>query len=180
MHHVAAPRVWKLPDLWTHENAPTGLCKTADGFAQLPHASSSSPSQTNDERPEPLRFIGQRPTDSAEEALNQACALPGAGAPGRASRDRRAASSSDCCWMAVATPCPCCGPRRSVRRISISSVPCSRAIRPPSLFRVDIRQQDAPSSGRMSTQAGRLVQPPQALQMGRCRKRRGRYTLHVR
>jgi hypothetical protein len=49
------------------KSAPTGLCKTADGFAQLPHASSSYLEKNG--RAEPLRIVDQRPTDSAEEAI---------------------------------------------------------------------------------------------------------------
>lgn len=39
------------------ENAPTGLCKTADGFAQLPHASSSRPFQKNEEDQNPSESL---------------------------------------------------------------------------------------------------------------------------
>jgi hypothetical protein len=39
------------------ENAPTGLCKTADGFAQLPHASSLFLSQKNDEDRNPSESL---------------------------------------------------------------------------------------------------------------------------
>jgi hypothetical protein len=39
------------------ENAPTGLCQTADGFAQLPHASLSGPSETNDEDQNPSESL---------------------------------------------------------------------------------------------------------------------------
>jgi hypothetical protein len=50
------------------ENAPTGLCKTADGFARLPHASSSCPVRSTTKTRTP-RIIDQRPTDSAKEAI---------------------------------------------------------------------------------------------------------------
>ena len=42
------------------ENAPTGLCKTADGFAQLPHASSRSLSDKH-QRPKPLTLLVSDP-----------------------------------------------------------------------------------------------------------------------
>ena len=56
---------------------------------------------------------------------------------------------------ARAMPCPCCGPKISVRRISRSSVPCRWALYSRSvLFRIDIRPEYAYASGRMSTTRG--------------------------
>jgi hypothetical protein len=42
------------------KNAPTGLCKTADGFAQLPHASSSCPFRRTT-NPNPLESLATDP-----------------------------------------------------------------------------------------------------------------------
>ncbi len=50
------------------QNAPTGLCKTADGFAQLPQRLIAIPSGRTKTQNRPESF-SHRPTDSAEEAF---------------------------------------------------------------------------------------------------------------
>jgi len=64
----AAPRVWKLPDLWTPRRRPQ-VCaqpQTVSHSSHTPHRSLSE--ETKHTRT--LRIIGHRPTDSAEEANN--------------------------------------------------------------------------------------------------------------
>src|SRR5438093_9233740 len=62
-----APRVWKLPDLWTHRTRPQVFAKpqTVSHSSHTPYRVSLS---DKTQRPEPLSFLIQRPTDSAEEA----------------------------------------------------------------------------------------------------------------
>jgi Rhodopirellula transposase DDE domain len=67
---LAAPRVWKLPDLWTHRTRPQVFAKpqTVSHSSHTPHR--PVPSE-EPRRPQPLRIIGHRPTDSAEEAKKE-------------------------------------------------------------------------------------------------------------
>src|SRR5207245_8339357 len=58
--------------------------------------------------------------------------------------------------MARATPCPCWGPKTSVRRISRSSVPCSSSSRSSSSW-VDISPEWYARSGKVSTRAAPIA-----------------------